>query len=62
MIWLWLALAGWIGVLALGWALCRMAAGDDVPGAQQRLLAMLAEQADQRERADDRAIAENLDI
>ena len=42
MIWLWLALAGWIGALALGWALCRMAAGDDVPGAQQRLLALLA--------------------
>ena len=59
--WAWL-LVVYAVVGPVVWALCRMAAGDDVPGAQQRLLALLAEQADQRERADDRAIAENLDV
>lgn len=40
----------------------RQAAGRDAEAAQRDLLALLAEQADQRERADDRAIADNLDL
>lgn len=46
----------------LGWALCRMSARGDVTDGQRNLVDLLAEQADQRERADARALADNLDL
>lgn len=57
-----------IGALVVGlawlmvWALCRMAARGDTEEAQRNLVDLLAEQADARERADARALADNLDL
>lgn len=45
-----------VPLLVLCWALCCMSAWQDAEEAQRELVALLAEQAD------DRAIAENLDI
>jgi len=54
-----LAVAGaWL--LTLG--LCRAAARADADEAHRNLLDLLAEQTEARERADARAIADNLDI
>lgn len=62
-------MSGWAWLLVLYavvgpvvWALCRMSAWQDADEAPRGLVGLVAEQADQRERADDRAIAENLDI
>jgi hypothetical protein len=57
-----------IGALAVGggwwagWTLHRWLHRGDAEQTQRNLLDLLAEQADTRERADARAIADNLDI
>lgn len=45
-----------------GWTLHRWRYRSRAEQTQRRLLDLLAEQADERERADARAIADNLDI
>lgn len=56
-----------LGALALaGWGACRLRARRHADDAHRNVLALLADQAvdlaDDRARADDRAIADNLDI
>lgn len=52
-----------LGVLALaGWGACRLRARRDADEAHRNVLALLADQTDARALADDRAIADNLDI
>ena len=46
----------------LGWAICRMVARRSADEAHANLARLLAEQADDRERADERVIADNLDV
>ena len=46
----------------LAWAICRINAAHDADTAHRELLALLAEQADAQTRADDRALADNLDL
>ena len=46
----------------IGWAVCRIGALHDADTAHRELLALLAEQADAQTRADDRALADNLDL
>ena len=52
----WLAVASILLLLAILWGMCRVAARSDAEEAQRELLTLLAEQAD------DRAIADNMDI
>lgn len=40
------------GCWLLGWVLCRMSARMDIVDAQRNLIGLVAEQADERERAD----------
>lgn len=49
-------------IYLVGWSVCRMAALQDRADAQRNLLALLAEQADDVERAEDREISDNLGI
>ena len=48
-----------VGIYAVGWSLCRLSARQDAEEAQRELLALLADQARQK---DESEIADNLDV
>ena len=59
---MWVVGAAGAVLLVVGWSVCRMSARQDAEAAQRHLLDLLAEQADRQAQADDRVIADNMNI
>ena len=59
---MWVVAAAGAGLLVMGWSVCRMSDRQDAEAAQRHLLDLLAEQTDRQAQADDRVIADNLDV